>query len=210
MLSRIDTPLHVLVEILFFNQLLFDTPFLRDLTNRAETYKASHRAVISFSSYEVSFVLFQEHGPAESKVLELGISCRPSDWQLSSLTQLIGSSIGSSIPPLPALEHLNLFEDCGPLHWQDDIENAQWLELLRPFTSVKHLVLPAQLVILVAPALGQLIGERVTEVLPALQTIFVQNLRFSGPSPWKKEIGRFVTARQISGSPVTVHTTITR
>ena len=201
MLSRIDTPFNVPLKIIFFNQLLFDTPFLRDLTNLAQMYNASHRAVIYFSSYGPFFILFQKHGPAESRVLELGISCRPSDWQLSSLTQLIGSSI----PSLPALEHLNIFEDCGPLHWQDDIENSQWLELLRPFTSVKDLVLSGQLVSLVAPALGELNGERVTEVLPALQTIFVEDLRLSGPSPWQKEIGRFVTARQISGRPVVVH-----
>ena len=201
MLSRIDTPDHVPLGIIFFNQLLFDTPFLRDLTNRAKTYKPSYRAVISFSSYKVLFILFQQHGPAESRVLDLGISCRPSDWQLSSLTQLIGSSI----PSLPALKYLDIFEDCGPLHWQDDIENAQWLELLRPFTSVKVLVLSGQLVSLVAPALGELIGERVTEVLPALQTIFVQNLRLTGPSPWQKEIGQFITARQNSGHPVALH-----
>ena len=200
-LSRIDAPLHIPLKIIFFNRLLFDTPFLRDLINRAQTHKASHRALIFFASYGVGFILFQKHGPTEARVLDLCISCRPSDWQLSSLTQLIGSSI----PPLPALEHLDIFEECGPLHWQDDIENAQWLELLRPFTSVKDLVLSGQLVSLVATALGELIGERVTEVLPALQTIFVQNLRFSGPSPWQKEIGRFVTARQISGRPVAVH-----
>ena len=198
MLSRIDTPLHVSLRIIFFNQLLFDTPFLRDLTNRAQTYKPSHRAVICFYSDRVFFILFQKHGPAESRVLDLGISCRPSDWQLSSLTQLIGSSI----PTLPALEHLDILEDCGPLHWQDDIENAQWLELLRPFTSVKDLVLSGQLVSLVASALGELNGERVAEVLPALQTIFVEDLRLTGPSPWQREIGRFVTARQISGRPV--------
>ena len=200
MLSRIDAPLHVLLKITFFNQLSFDTPFLRDLINRAQTYKPSHRAVICFYSDRVFFILFQKHGPAESRVLDLGISCRPSDWQLSSLTQLIGSSI----PPLPALEHLNIFEGCGPLHWQDDIENSQWLELLRPFPSVKDLALSGQLVSLVAPALGELIKERVTEVLPVLQTIFLQNLRLSGPSPWQTEIGRFVTARQISGRPVVV------
>ena len=201
MLSRIDAPLHVLLKITFFNQLLFDTPFLCELTSRAQTYNPSHRAVIFFSSYGVGLILFQKHGPAESRVLDLYISCRPSDWQLSSLTQLIGSSI----PPLPALERLNILEDCRPLHRQDDIENAQWLELLRPFTSAKDLVLSGQLVSLVAPALGELIGERVTEVLPALQTIFVKDLRLSGPSPWQKEIGRFVAARQISGRPVVVN-----
>jgi hypothetical protein len=132
------------------------------------------------------------------------VSCTPSDWQLSSLAQLIGSSI----PPLPALEHLKLYENYRPLPWQDDIENVQWLELLRPFAFVKDLVLSGQLIRLVAPALRELIGERVAEELPALQNIFVEDLQLPGP-PWQKEIGQFVTARQNSHRPVAVHYAVT-
>jgi hypothetical protein len=103
------------------------------------------------------------------------------------------------------LGRLELCDHYSPQHWQDSIENAQWLELLRPFIFVKVLVLRGQLFQLVAPALGELIGESVTEVLPALQTIFVEDLLLSGLSIWQKEIGRFVTARQTSGRPVAVH-----
>jgi len=170
MLSRMETLMvNLHVRITFFNQLVFDTPLLRNLINRAEMFEPFHRAEISFSSYNVLFALFSKDGLAGSEVLGLGISCRPSDWQLSSLAQ----ALGSSIPPLPTLERLELRENhYQPQHWQDDIENAQWLEILRPFTSVKDLVLSGQLVQLVAPALGEPIGERATEELPALQNIF--------------------------------------
>jgi len=200
-LSRMETPPHVHVEITFFNQLLFDTPLLRNLINRAETFKAPHRGEISFSSDSVLFALFQKHGPVESKVLELGISCRPSDWQLSSIAQVIGSAI----PPLPTLERLKLRGYHQQQNWQDDIENSQWLELLRPFASVKDLVLCGRFVRLVAPVLGELIGERVAEELPALQNIFVEDVWLSGYLSWQKAIGQFITARQISGRPVAVH-----
>ena len=201
-LSRMDTPLHVRVAITFFNQLTFDTPLLRGLIHRAETSRelGSHRAEISFSKRSAHFALFQKHEPVKSNGHELEISCRPSDWQLSSLAHLIWSSI----PPLPALEHLELCDRYSPQHWRDSIESAQWLELLRPFIFVKDLLLRGQLVELVASALGELIGERVTEVLPALKTIFVEDLRLSGISTWQKDIGQFVTARQISGRPITV------
>ena len=43
-----------------------------------------------------------------------------------------------------------------------DIEHAQWLELLHSFTSVKDLVLSGRLISLVAPVLGELIGERMS------------------------------------------------
>ena len=79
----------------------------------------------------------------------------------------------------------------------------QWLELLHPFTSVRELVLSEDLVPLVAPALQELTGERVTEVLPALQSIFLLGPRISGPV--KKALKVFTTARRLSGHPVTVY-----
>jgi hypothetical protein len=90
--------------------------------------------------------------------------------------------------------------------WQNDIENAQWLDVLRPFTSVKDLVLYWKPIQFVAPALEELAGESVTElmeVLPALENLFLQ-----GPQPSelvKKAIGKFIAARQLSGFPVAVH-----
>src|SRR5205807_1143894 len=106
----------------------------------------SHRAQIFFSNHNAHFIFF---GLVMSSVQELEISCRPSDWQLSSLAQLIRSSI----PPLPVLGRLELCDHYSPQHWQDSIENAQWLELLRPFIFVKDLVLRGQLAQVVAPAL---------------------------------------------------------
>jgi len=70
---------------------------------------------------------------------------------------------------------------------------------------VKDLVLHGELVCLVTPILGELIGERVAEVLPALQNIFVEGFWLLGPLPWLKEIGKFRTTQQISGHPVAVH-----
>jgi len=201
MVSRMEPLPHAHVEITFFNQLLFNTPLLPNLVGRAEMFKAFHRAEIFFSSLSVSFALFQKHGPVESKVLVLKISCKPLDWQLSSIAQVIGSAI----PPLPALERLKLRGYHQLQCWQDDIENAEWLELLRPFTSVKDLVLSGQLVQLIAPVLGEPIEESATEELPALQNIFVEDVSLSGHLSWQKAIGQFIAARQISGRPVAVH-----
>jgi len=112
------------------------------------------------------------------------------------------------IPPLATLERLKLDKvqyPNQPQCWQDDIENAQWLELLRPFTLVKDLVLSGDLVRLVGPVLGEPIGERATEHLPALQDILVGDVLLSGYLPWEKAIGQFIATRQISGPPVAVH-----
>jgi hypothetical protein len=90
--------------------------------------------------------------------------------------------------------------------WRGDIraENNHWLELLRPFTSVKSLYLSRVIVPRIAPALQELIGERVTGVLvlPALQTLFLEEVNLSGPV--QEAIGSFVSGRQFSSHPVAV------
>jgi hypothetical protein len=91
----------------------------------------------------------------------------------------------------------------SPLERQDDMEDTQWLDLLHPFTSVKDLALSAGSVPFVAPALQELSGERVREVLPALENLFLKGPQPSGPV--KEAIGKFIAARQLAGCPVTVH-----
>ena len=55
----------------------------------------------------------------------------------------------------------------------------------------------------IAAALQELIGDRIIEVLPNLQNIFVERLEPSG-SIWKN-IGQFVAARQLLGRPIVIH-----
>jgi hypothetical protein len=83
------------------------------------------------------------------------------------------------------------------------VEDTQWLELLRPFTSVTDLGLRNDLVALITPSLQELSGERVTEVLPALQNLFLPGPKPSGRV--MEAIGKFIASRQLSGCPVTVH-----
>jgi len=121
-----------------------------------------------------------------------------SEWQLSSLTQLCNRSL----PSCSTVECLDIREDqgSGP-RWQDDIENAQWIDLLHPFTAVKDLYLSKELVLRVALALQEPIGA--TEVLLMLENLFLERLQ---PSRLVQEaIGPFITARQSSNHPVTVH-----
>ena len=89
-----------------------------------------------------------------------------------------------------------------PPHWQEDIENSEWPELLRPFTSVKNLSLSQEFVPRIALALQELVGERVAEVLPALENIYFK--RHSPSGLVLEAIGEFVATRQLSGYPVAV------
>jgi hypothetical protein len=83
------------------------------------------------------------------------------------------------------------------------VESAQWLELLRPFTTVKRLSLSREFTPRVVPALVELSGERIMDVLPALQSIFLSETSLSGPA--KEGFAQFLAARKLSGHPVAVN-----
>jgi hypothetical protein len=195
--AQIDTPLLTRFRITFFNQLIFNTPLLGHFISRTETFKAPHRARVTFTEDQVNVRLYPPNRDSFHEI-SLAISCRPSDWQLSSLAQVCDSALS----PLPTLERLEIDIMRS---WKDDVENAQWVELLHPFTSVKDLVLQGKSIQHVALALEQpaASGESVTEALPALQNLFLQGPQPS--KPVKKAIGKFVDARQFSGRPVAVH-----
>ena len=192
--SLVDAPLLDHFSITFFHQLIFDTPLLRHFISRTETIKAHYRGNLSFYDGRAEVIFSPQEGTADHEGLFLGISCKPLDWQLSCLAQVCSSSF----PLLSTLEHLKIVSYRS--HWQDDIEGTQWLELLYPFTSVKDLDLSDGLVLLVAPALQELTGARVTEVLPILQNILLDVLELSRPT--EKAIQQFIDARQRSGLTV--------
>jgi hypothetical protein len=195
--SRIDAPLLRRIYIRFFNQLVLNTPQLRYFIGRAENFKALHHAEVPFHEDHVGITLVPNAMHKYDGIrLHLQILCKPSDWQLASLAQVCDSAL----PPPSTLERLSIN---GYRRHCEDVENTQWLELLHPFTSVKDLVLSMKSFQLVAPALEAPAGENVTEMLPALQNLFLQ-----GPKPSEPEleaIGKFVTARKHSGCHVTVY-----
>jgi hypothetical protein len=79
---------------------------------------------------------------------------------------------------------------------------VQWLEVLHPFTAVKNVYISWYFAPRIADALRELAGERATDVLPALESLFLEDLWPSGPV--EKTIGNFVAARQLLGHPVAV------
>jgi len=137
---------------------------------------------------------------ADHNTLDVGILCSMPNMQLLSLAQFCSTSL----PHLPTLERLSMHElMCLGPQWTDDMESAPWLELLHPFVAVKDLALSRFLARRVAPALRELTGESVTELLPELRHVFVDGFDPSGPT--QGAIAQFVAARQLYGHPVTVH-----
>ncbi len=195
LLAWIDALLFDRLHITFFYQLIFNTPQLTQFISRTPNLKTQGEARVVFSPGYVRVIL----PLAFLRQLELGVTCRQSDWQLSSLAQIYNSALPQAL--IPTMEHLFIRDDFLP-HWQDDIEDTQWLEVLHPFTSVKNLYLSRKLTPSIAPALQELVGESVIEVSPALQSLFLGEFHPSGPV--QEAIGKFVSARQLAGHPIIV------
>ena len=193
-ISQIDAPLLDRATIMFFNQLIFDTPRLRHFISRTPSFLISNQAHVVFSERIASVDLFLRNGTADRRTLSLGILCVASDWQLSSLVQLCSLSL----PPLTTLESLHIRQGhFRPSKWQYDVEDTQWIELFYPFTTVKDLYISRKFIEPVAPALQLLAGgEGAMEVLPGLQSLF---LRSPHPSEHtQKAISEFAISRQLS------------
>jgi hypothetical protein len=195
--SQIDAPRLKSLNITFFDQSVFETPLLRHFISRTEKFHALHRASLVFGSSGIFVILFPPKGMADHGWLMLEVRCRESARRFSSLVQVCGSSL----PPLPTLERLHTRGYQSTV--QPHMEITGCVKLLRLFTFLKNLDLSGELVPHVAIALKELARESVTEVLPALQNIFVDGR--SASEHVKEDIEQFVAARQLSGFPVVVH-----
>jgi hypothetical protein len=200
LVSGIDAPQLGKLAITFFHQLIFDTPQLTRFISRIPTLRARDQAKarLVFSEQHICVIF-----PRTLRgVFRIGISCIQSDWQLSALAQLCASSFPQIL--IPTVEHLYIVENTyfRP-HWRDDIENSQWLEILRPFTGVKDLYLSKELVPHIARPLQELVRGRVTESLPTLQRLLLEK-GYQKSQPIEKAIGKFVGARLLSNRPMSI------
>ncbi len=194
LVARIDIPLLYNLNITFFHQLRFDIPQLAQFISRTPKFKESDLAYLHFFSGIVRLSMSSTDG-----VLQLSISCRQRDWQISSIAQLCMPSSHQAL--IPTVKRLKIRGGRVGTYLQDDIENSQWLDIFSSFTAVKDLCLGQDIMTYIAPALQELVGERVTEVLPSLQ-----RLSF-GPkqsTPVEEAIRQFAAARRLSGHPITV------
>jgi hypothetical protein len=180
------------MHITFFNQIDFDNPRLAQFINRTPKLGKKRHAHVLFDDHSARV----EISPG---TLEIAISCREPDWQLSSIEQLCNSSLH----PLSTVEDLYIEYHYWVLVWSDDaIENTLWLQLLLPFTAVTNIYLSRGFAPGIAAALQELDGDRITEVLPSLKNILVEGLEPSGL--YQENIKQFIAARQLSDQPIAI------
>jgi hypothetical protein len=194
LVTFIDAPQLKTLNIAFFSQVDFDSPGLAQFINRTPSLRALDEAHVQFYDSSATVKLRYRTSKSGSYDLLIHISCREPEQQLSSIEQVCNPS---------TVEELYIEHQYSQLVWRNDtIENSLWLDLLLPFTAVKNLYLSEEFAPGVVAALQELVGSRITEVLPSLQNIFVEGLDLSGPL--QENIGQFVAARQLSGHPIAI------
>ena len=204
LVARIDVPQldHLDIFFTFFHSdetIVLDTPQLLRFINRTPKLQAPDTARVSINTQATgsNFLIdFWRPGQIYS-IIRLGIHSMYTQRQFPCLAQFCRSPLF----PLPTLEDLNI-DGCSVQHQRDNAENTRWLELFRPFTSVKNLFLSKDFAPRIAPALQRLVGEGATEVLPTLENVFVEEFQPSGHV--HEAIEQFVAERQLSARPIVV------
>jgi hypothetical protein len=204
LVAWINAPLLDNMDITFFHQMIFDTPKLTQFISRTPKFKIYNeleaRVAFSDSNWRLMVTFFDE-------ALKLAIECdsEQPDQLLVSLAQVCRSSLPLSL--ILAVEDLYIL-DKDKIWGQNiaEIENSNWLEFFRPFTSVKDLYISREIAPDVEFALHELVARgRVTDTLPSLQTLFLEETEEVIKSgPVQESIGPFFAARELAGSPFTI------
>jgi hypothetical protein len=198
LVTQIDTPRLDRMHVTFFNRNNFGYPQLTQFINRSPKLRACHKARVQFD-YWRTCVMLAPRSVRLFRGLVIAILCRELDRQLSPIVQVCNSSLH----PVSVVEYLFIERNYSRPVWDNDaVENTLWLQLLRPFTAVKSLYLGEESAPDIAAALRELVGGRITEVLPSLQNIFVEGLEPSGLL--REKFGQFVAARQLLGYPIAI------
>jgi hypothetical protein len=198
LVGRIDAPLLDSTLITFTHQLTFDLPQLARFIRHRTWFQELNEAHVDFDSESVQVKVLSPTQTSDG-MFRLRITYRKSVLQPSS----VGQVFTSFFPSIYRVEHLYIhcFRYFSS-RWQANVENMRLLEFFHPFTAVKNLYVSREGAQRIAPALQALVGERVKEVLPALENLYLEELPPLGPI--QEAIGQFFASRQLSGHPVAV------
>ena len=193
--ARIDAPLLDSFFIISFDRTI-QISQLAQFTRRTTRFRTLNEAHVDFEYY-VASVQVEYRPPAYS----LDEKSRLTIKFTAVLSELV-RVFTSLFPPIYTVEHLYTYATQTSKYsrqWEDPM---QWLDFFRPFTVVKNFYVVKELAQYIAPALQELVGESVTDFLPALESLYLEE--FQQPRRVRKAIRRFVAARQLLGRPVTV------
>jgi hypothetical protein len=192
LLPHMTTPLLETLRLSFFNQLTFSVPRLLQFMTATENLRFN-RVKLLFYHEAVAALVYPSVG-TEISSLYLDVYCGHLDWQVTSLAQIFNvlSPLFSDVVDLS----LDYREHTLSSESHNQVDRAQWRELLGSFRNVKTLRVHNGLVSDLSRSL-QLDGEPPLELLPAL-TELVCPVSTVGD----KTFSAFVHERQVADRPV--------
>jgi hypothetical protein len=196
LIARIDAPRLEGIAITFFSQPTLEASQLDSFINRIESWRPPSEADIASSLGTISITFTTRD---VYRRLQLEVSCEQFDWQLSSISQICDRFS----PSLFGVEKLGIVT-AGRTKAPDDMDDEQWLRLLRVFDGAKDICVTNELA---ADILGvlRLADEGPKIMLPALQNILIQQWPVSPIEPFWDSVESFITQRQLIGRAVQVN-----
>ena len=201
--ARINAPqLHKILTT-YFNQLVnFEIPQLWRFIDRSEDLNQPRYCLLVFGAAAVSFRASPTthwHIPESESIediprqIDVYIRCRGIDWQAShlalALNQISAPTVLSNILHL-AIDSHSISPDT------EDMDDIEWLQLLRPFSSVQTLFVSEKFAGHVSRSLENTAATMANEVLPALDMLCLEDQPMTFAH-------KFIAARWESGHPVT-------
>jgi hypothetical protein len=196
--ARISAPRLDTIEIDYFNQLVdFEVPQLWRFIDHSEDLRQATRCVVDFQGDRGYFGAGPSTHIPESESLHdfpcpivVCIFCKGIDWQVTHMAQALNqiSAVLSNM-----LHFAIIADDIRPELEGDDID---WLQLLRPFSSVQTLFVSREFARHVSRALEGIPVVMAIDLLPALDMLCLEDQPVSYAH-------KFIAARWESGRPVT-------
>ena len=204
LLALIDVPLVDTIAIKYFMGEI-QVPQLSRFIGRTKNLKDAQfgRANVDFCHDQVNVELelnFPQEGPQTDVDLKLTLLGPWLDIQVPYVVDVLVqvAAIFSNV------DHLFTHASC--LEWRDldDLDSIEWLQFLRFFPAVETLHLSGDLVTYIVSALEEIPEEMITEVMPALHLLWLDEEERREEDKPVGSIERFLSLRQLSGRPVTV------
>jgi hypothetical protein len=199
LVAQIDTPMLESLMTTIFCRDDLEVSQLVKFVRRADKLSLVIQAEVTFKGDRIALNLLQKLQTIGPKFLRLNLSCPEWALQLSHVARFCESCLLT----LSSFESL-LIHNPTRYAWRDltnDLD-PQWLDVLHLFRAVKDLCLSKYVAPHIAQSLRGLPVEWVSEVLPALETVFIAGLESFGPV--KEAISAFADMRWLSGHPLSV------
>ena len=194
LVSRIDSPQLDRINISIMRPQLADfrVAQLVEFVNRSYSLQPTLFSRVTISCEGRIYFSDDTRGSSDSIVT----SCEALGWVISDIVHVLSQF--SAI--LSYVAHLKFCESSRPATrlegWQPvGMGDTEWPQLLHLFTAVRTLYIPEELSGQIALALEGVAREMVTDVLPALSLLYLENQPASS-------VETFVAVRRDSGRPV--------